>query len=48
MEEAIVNGMLSAKNGVSFMSPEATEAEEKVKRFESDADIIDEVDSMLE
>ena len=47
-KEATVNGMLSAKNGVSFMSPSATEAEEKVKRFESDADIVDEVDSMLE
>jgi len=47
-KEAIVNGMLSAKNGVSFMSPSEAKAEEKVKRFESDADIVDEVDSMLE
>ena len=47
-KEAIVNGMLSAKNGVSFMSPSEAKVEEKVKRFENDTDIIDEVDNILE
>jgi len=43
-----VNGTLLGKNGVSFMTPSKDKAEEKVKRFESDVDIVDEVDDMLE
>ena len=45
---ASVNGTLLGKNGVSFMMPSKDKAEEKVKRFESDVDIVDEVDDMLE
>jgi len=47
-KQATVNGMLSAKNGVSFMSSISNDAEDKVKRFESNADVVDEVDDMLE
>jgi len=45
---ASVNGTLIGKKGVSFMTPSKGKAEEKVKRFESDVDIVDEVDDMLE
>lgn len=45
---ASVNGTLVAKSGVSFMTPSKGKAEEKVKRFESDVDVVDEVDDMLE
>ena len=45
---ASVNGTLIGKNGVSFMTPSKGKAEEKVKRFESDVDVVDEVDDMLE
>jgi len=45
---AVVNGELFAKNGVSFMTPSKEETEEKVERFKTDADIIDEVEDMLE
>jgi len=47
-KEATVNGMLNAKNGVLFMSSSTIKAEEKLKRFESNADIVDEVNNMLE
>ena len=40
--------MLYAKNGISFVTPSTYEVEEKVKRFESNVGILDEVDSMLE
>ena len=43
-----VNGELFAKKGISFMTPSKLKTEEKIKRFESDADIIDEVEDMLE
>jgi len=43
-----VNGMLYAKNGTSFLTPPVHKAEEKVRRFESDTDILDEVKCMLE
>jgi len=43
-----VNGELFAKKGISFMTPAKLKTEEKIKRFESDADIIDEVEDMLE
>ena len=45
---ASVNGMLYAKDGISFVNNSAYEVEEKVKRFESNVDVLDEVDSMLE
>lgn len=43
-----VNGELFAKNGISFMAPSKVKAEEKVKRFETDADVVEEVGHMLE
>jgi len=45
---ATVNGELFAKQGISFMTPNKLETEEKVKRFETDTDIVDEVEDMLE
>jgi len=45
---ASVKGMLYAKRGISFITPSTYEIEEKVKRFESNVGILDEVDSMLE
>lgn len=45
---ASVIGELFAKNGTSFMEPSKVESEEKVKRFETDSDIVDEVEGMLE
>ena len=45
---ASVNGELLAKKGISFMTPSKVEAEEKIKRFETDADVVDEVKDMLE
>jgi len=43
-----INGELYAKNGISFMTPSLTQAEEKIQRFKNDADIVDEVDDLLE
>ena len=43
-----VNGMLFAKNGIMFMDPVSSDAEDKVKRFETDANVVDEVENMLE
>ena len=45
---ASVNGELFAKKGITFMTPSKLKTEEKIKRFETDADIIDEVEDMLE
>lgn len=45
---ASVNGELFAKNGVSFMLENEMATEEKIKRFETDADVVDEVETMLE
>ena len=45
---ASVNGELFAKNGISFMTPSEAEAEKKVKRFETDTDVVDEVENLLE
>ena len=45
---ASVNGELFAKKGISFMSSSSPKAEEKVKRFGTDTDIVDEVKDMLE
>ncbi|MCK4996318.1 MAG: polymer-forming cytoskeletal protein [Thermoplasmatales archaeon] len=45
---ASVNGELFAKKGITFMTPSKVRTEEKVKRFETDADVADEVGNMLE
>ena len=45
---ASVNGEIFAKNGISFMSASKIETEDKLKRFETDADVMDQVDDMLE
>jgi predicted acyltransferase (DUF342 family) len=45
---ASVNGELFAKNGISFMAPSEAEVEKKVKRFETDTDVVDEVENLLE
>ena len=47
-KNAPIDGTLFAKNGFSFMTPSKDKAEEKVRRFESDADVVDEVGDMLE
>jgi len=44
---ASVNGELFAKKGISFITPSKVEAEEKIKRFETDTDIVDEIEDML-
>ena len=38
----------TGKNGTSFTSASDEEIEDKVKRFETDADVVDEVENMLE
>jgi predicted acyltransferase (DUF342 family) len=45
---ATVGGKLLAKNGILFIDTSEEEMTEKVKRFESDADVVDEVKIMLE
>ena len=45
---ASVNGELFAKKGISFMAPSKVKTEAKIKRFETDADVVDEVENMLE
>ncbi|MEA3458683.1 MAG: acyltransferase [Candidatus Thermoplasmatota archaeon] len=45
---ASVDGMVFAKNGISFVMPAESDTVEKVRRFESNVDILDEVDEMLE
>ncbi|MBN2603399.1 MAG: polymer-forming cytoskeletal protein [Candidatus Thermoplasmatota archaeon] len=47
-KKASVQGMLFAKDGVSFTDPSVLEAEEKVNRFESNLGIVDEVNNILE
>jgi predicted acyltransferase (DUF342 family) len=44
----IVQGTLQAKNGVSFIDASEEKATEKVKRFENNVDIVDEVKEILE
>ena len=44
---AVVQGTLLAKNGITFIDSTSEEAGEKVKRFESNADVVDEVKEML-
>lgn len=45
---ASVQGTLLAKKGVSFMDALQEQATEKVKRFEHDVDVVDDVKEMLE
>lgn len=45
---ATVNGELYAKNGISFISSSEINAEEKIERFKTNTDIVDEVDDLLE
>ena len=45
---ASVNGTLLGKKGITFIDSSKENATEKVKRFESDTDVIDEVKEMLE
>ena len=43
-----IQGTLLAKKGITFIDSSKENATEKVKRFENDADIVDEVKEMLE
>jgi len=45
---ASINGELFAKEGVSFISPSKIKMDEKIKRFETEANVIDEVKNILE
>jgi len=47
-KNANIEGELFAKNGISFTSSKKTDTGEKVKRFENDTDVVDEVEDMLE
>lgn len=47
-KDASVSSMLFAKKGISFTTPSTIEVEEKLKRFEKNVDVIDEVEGMLE
>jgi predicted acyltransferase (DUF342 family) len=45
---ASIQGTLLAKKGTSFLDKSQEQATEKVKRFENDVDVVDEVKEMLE
>lgn len=45
---ASINGELFAKEGVSFISPSKIKMDEKIERFEAEADVVDEVKNILE
>ena len=47
-KSASVSGTLLAKNGISFTMPSDSEVGEKVERFESNTDVVDEIGKMLE
>ena len=47
-KKAFVQGTLHAKEGISFHDTGKEEASEKVKRFESDVDVVDDVEKLLE
>ena len=47
-KDASVSSMLFAKKGISFTTPSTIEVEDKLKRFEKNVDVIDEVEGMLE
>ena len=45
---ASIQGTILGKKGVSFIDSSKSNATEKIKRFENDADIVDEVKEILE
>ena len=45
---ATIQGTLHAKKGISFIDSSKEQATEKVKRFENDVDVVDEVKELLE
>jgi predicted acyltransferase (DUF342 family) len=47
-KKANVENELFAKKGITFISPSKLKAEEKIKRFEKNIDVVDEVEQMLE
>mgnify|MGYP006293635297 CR=1 FL=1 len=47
-KKANANGELLAKKGVLFTNNKKTTQDEKIKRFENNADVVDEVEDMLE
>jgi len=47
-KKATVGGKLLAKNGISFIDETKEKVNEKIRRFETDADVVDEVKIMLE
>ncbi len=47
-KEASVDGELFAKNGVSFITDTEVVTKDKIKRFETNTDIVDEVETLLE
>ncbi len=47
-KEANVKSELLAKKGVTFTDPSKIDVEEKVKRFEKNVDVVEEVEDMLE
>jgi len=47
-KKANVNGELFAKKGITFTTNKKLSSTDKIKRFENDADIVDEVKDMLE
>jgi predicted acyltransferase (DUF342 family) len=47
-KDAVVKNKLYAKNGISFTTASTVEVEEKVKRFEKNVDVVDEVEDILE
>ena len=47
-KSASTNGMLFAKNGISFIKSSSDKSAEKVERFERNTDVVDEVEDLLE
>ncbi|MDH7506917.1 MAG: polymer-forming cytoskeletal protein [Candidatus Thermoplasmatota archaeon] len=47
-KNALVNGELHAKEGVSFITTSKIKMDEKIKRFETEANVVDEVKNILE
>jgi predicted acyltransferase (DUF342 family) len=45
---ASIQGSLHAKKGLSFVDASKEQATEKIKRFENDIDVVDEVKELLE
>lgn len=45
---AVVNGDLYSRSGISFTSSTSIKAEEKIQRFKSNTDVVDEVENLLE